>query len=145
MSVLLAACIVTAVYDGDTLTAKCEKRASPVRVRVAGIDSPELKAFTWQTQPGAIEARTAARTLCLKQKAVIRLDVYDRRTSRWVGRVVCQGQDLGKHMVSGGNAWAYMPTKTADYSIQMRGAQDQRIGLWNGEAVSPAAWRKLVR
>ena len=41
MSVLLAACLITAVHDGDTLTANCQQRKAPITIRVAVSDRPE--------------------------------------------------------------------------------------------------------
>jgi endonuclease YncB( thermonuclease family) len=141
MSVLLAACLITAVHDGDTVTANCQQRAKPISVRVAGIDAPEMAAFTWATQPGAVEARDHARELCLKKRADVRLDKYDSRTKRWVARVSCSGFDLGTQMVVAGLAWVYMPPAKSDLPALQRAAQALKVGVWANEAVAPSAWR----
>ncbi len=148
MSLLLAACIVLGVHDGDTLTARCQGRARDLTVRVAEVDAPEYPAFTWGLQPGAVEARDLAVKLCPVGGATkLRLWKYDKRTSRWIAYVECNGMDLSTQLVARGAAWAYLPAKDSDIVALQKAAQDQRVGLWapGNASVPPSQWRKGCR
>lgn len=146
MSILLAACLILAVHDGDTVTAKCEGRAHLMTVRVAEIDAPEYKSFSWGDQPGRDEARNEAVRLCLHQPAKLRLYKFDPRTQRWIAYVECRGMDLGTQLVAQGLAWTYLPAKRSEMLALQKAAQDQRVGLWaaGAQSLAPSVWRKLA-
>lgn len=142
--ILLAACIILAVHDGDTLTAKCDKRVRPIVVRVAEIDAPEEPAFTWGKQPGADEAKAAAIAICpVGGAAKVRLYKYDGRTRRWIAYVECGGKDLSTQLVAQGYAWAYLTAKKSDMPALMKAAQDQQVNLWAPglNSIAPTLWR----
>jgi len=144
MSILLAACIILAVHDGDTLTAKCEKRVKPLVLRVAEIDAPEYAAFKWGDQPGRTEARDTAVALCrVGGPAKVRLNLFDKRTSRWIAHVECRGFDLSYHLASNGLVWPYIVDKKTRITGAVRDAQDRAVGLWvrGGAPVAPTVWR----
>ncbi len=145
MSVLLAACIVIAMHDGDTLTVKCTQRVRPLVIRVLGIDAPEFPAFTWGLQPGAKDALAEAKKVCpVGGKADIRLTKFDSRTKRWIAGVQCNLVDLSTDLVETGNAWCYMAPKASDYCALQQAAKDQRVGIWSvgaPPAVPPNVWR----
>lgn len=148
MSVLLAACLIIAVHDGDTVTASCPTRRHALVLRVSGVDAPEMAAFSWAEQPGARAARDAASILCLQQLADVHLDKFDTRTGRWIARVECNGTDLSSFLVAQGLAWVYMAPKGSDLPALQRAAQDQRVGLWAPgppAPMPPTQWRKGCR
>lgn len=144
MSLTLLLCTIIAVHDGDTLTANCQKRAKPVVIRLAEVDAPEMKAFTWGEQPGARAATAASQALCMGQPAKVRLWKYDSRTKRWIAYVECRGMDLSTQLVARGLAWSYLPAKKSDMPALMKAAQDQRVGLWapGSASIPPTTWRK---
>ena len=144
-SILLAACIVVAMHDADTLTVRCPQRVKQMTVRVAEIDAPEVRAFTWGDQPGRLEALAEAQRLCpVGKPADVRLNKYDSRTKRWIAHVECSGIDLSHALVAEGLAWSYIPDKGSTIPALQRAAQDQRIGLWapGNTPVAPNIWRK---
>ena len=98
-------CTVYAVHDGDTIAANCN--GSRVKVRLAGIDAPELK-----LQYGH-ESRDALRELVFQKQVEIRRIKRDRYR-RDVSLVVVNGRDVSSAMVEGGHAWVYdqYPIKT---------------------------------
>jgi endonuclease YncB( thermonuclease family) len=131
-------CLVVAITDGDTLTARCDQDLSYVRitVRISAIDAPEKRqAF------GEVSRQHLAR-LCFQQHATITpitTDKYDRT----VGDVECQGQDVATEQVRSGMAWYYV--KYGKGYEKLRGleaeSRDARRGLWIQEAVAPWEWR----
>lgn len=141
---LLTACVVVKVHDGDTLTVQCPKRVNPIVLRIAEIDAPELAAFTWGTQPYAPEAAAEAQKVCGgQQAAVVHLNTYDKRTSRWIGHISCGGVDLSSHQVALGFAWSYLPDKKSSIPALMAQAQQWKEGLWAlPNPVAPSVWRK---
>lgn len=141
-------CLVVAIADGDTLTARCstEDAARPyqqVKVRLAEIDAPERK------QPFGSASRQHLAALCFKTEATIRQTATDRY-GRTVARVECRGRDANLEMVKAGMAWAYTKYQTdSAFASAERAARDARIGLWAdlGGAAAPVApweWRQRL-
>jgi len=139
-SVLL--CLVVAISDGDTLTARCGQPGAyeQVKVRLAEIDAPE------KAQPFGNRSRQSLAALCHQQEAEIRVEKLDRY-GRSVARVSCQGQDASAHQVATGMAWAFTKYLTdPQISEQERKARELRAGLWrDGDQVPPWEWRNLAR
>ena len=125
------------VIDGDTIIVAGE------RVRLHGIDAPELEQTFWcrgQNLPcgamalAAIEALTAGVTL--------RCEVVERDQH---GRLVAKcftpdGIDIGRRLVSAGWALAYRR-----YSMDYVDAEDEARkagrGMWRGGFMMPWVWR----
>lgn len=63
MSIILAACLVIAVVDGDTLTALCDQQQ--VKVRLAEIDAPEKKQLFGQ------RSKQSLSEMCFNKQTVI--------------------------------------------------------------------------
>ena len=92
-------CLVVAISDGDSLTARCGHPGAyeTVRVRVAAIDAPE------HSQPYGQRARQQLARLCWRQQA--RIEPVDRdHYGRTVARVQCQGKDAASAQVRAGMA-----------------------------------------
>ena len=66
---------VVSVYDGDTITIGINKRH--VRVRLAGIDTPELNAKTEEEKNEAIESRDYLESLVLDEKIIVLFEKSD--------------------------------------------------------------------
>jgi endonuclease YncB( thermonuclease family) len=95
------AALVSHVVDGDSIWVRPSSGGRRVRLRIDGIDAPEI------CQRHGVESRNALRALALGQ----RVHVTVRARDRW-GRAIAtvvrsQGQiDLGLRMVADGWAWA---------------------------------------
>lgn len=132
-------CTVKTVYDGDTLTARCP--AGEVKVRVFGIDSPEMGQKPW--------GNAAKQTLqnLLPGRDPIRLQVRDQdRYGRTVAQVLVGDRDVGLEMVRQGQAVMYEQyNKSLVYRQAQNEAQQARRGIWAkpGAQQDPAAWRRL--
>lgn len=136
-------CLVVAIADGDTLTARCptdsaEHPYQQVKVRLSAIDAPERK------QPFGQVSRQHLADLCFQQQATITTKNKDRY-GRTVGDVECQGKDASTEQVRAGMAWYYV-RYGAGYSHLARLEQDARAagrGLWSEPgAVAPWEWRR---
>lgn len=132
-------CLVVAIADGDTLTARCGEPGAyqQVKVRLAEIDAPE------KAQPFGNRSRQHLAELCFQQQATIRPTTKDRY-GRTVARVECQGQDANLLQVRAGMAWAYTKYLT-DPAIarEQDAARAARVGLWADQApVPPWDWRR---
>src|SRR4051812_3648267 len=72
--------VVVAVHDGDSLTIR-EAGRSPRRIRIEGIDAPELQ------QPFGIESRDALTSLTLNKSVEVHYKGHDRY-GRMLARIV---------------------------------------------------------
>ena len=132
-------CSVKSVYDGDTLTASCP--SGEVKVRVFGIDAPEMKQEPWGDR-----SKEALRGL-LPRFGSVRLRVMDQdRYDRTVAQVFTDQRDVGLEMVRQGRAVVYEQyNDSAAYRQAQAEAQKARRGIWEkpGGQQDPATWRRL--
>lgn len=132
-------CTVKSVYDGDTLTARCPD--GEVKVRVFGIDSPEMG-----QQPWGVLSRDMLRGLARRGDS-IRLRVMDQdRYGRTVAQVFAGERDAGLEMVRQGRAVVYEQYNDSPaYQQAQSEARQARRGIWekSGGQQDPAAWRRL--
>jgi endonuclease YncB( thermonuclease family) len=133
--------IVVDVHDGDTLTIK--SGATRTKVRLAGIDAPELNQFF------GVESRNSLRSLALNKEVQIETLKYDKY-KRLIGRVLIDGKDLNLEQLKSGAAWVYLAYSAAlkgqDLNIYINAesnAQLDGLGLWNNHApTAPWVWRQ---
>ena len=92
--------VVTRVVDGDTLWVKTGASQPPLKVRLQGIDAPEI------CQPGGVQARDALQQRVLGQSVTVTSGAHDDY-GRTIGTVHMQGQDMGRWLVAHGHAWVY--------------------------------------
>lgn len=134
MSIILAACLVIAVADGDTLTARCGQQQ--IKVRLAEIDAPEKK------QPFGLRSKQSLSEMCFNKQAVITAQGTDRYR-RTIARVVCDGTDANAEQLKRGMAWVYekyVKDKSL-YAVQDE-ARGLKTGLWaDADPVPPWVWR----
>ncbi len=132
-------CTVKSVYDGDTLTARCP--SGEVKVRMFGIDSPEMAQKPWGNN-----AKQALRGL-LPLSDPIRLQVRDQdRYGRTVAQAFVGDRDVGLEMVRLGQAVMYEQYNDSPaYRQAQTEAKKARRGVWkeSGSQQDPAAWRRL--
>ena len=125
---------VVSVHDGDTLTVLVDGRQ--VKVRLQGIDSPELGQAYGQA------AKRRLSDLAFGQAAEIEVSGKDR-WSRTLGTVSVNGERLAETMISDGLAWHYRRySDDEQLAAAERAAKAARRGLWSDKApVPPWEWR----
>ena len=128
MTIAALLCLVIAVSDGDTLTARCGAAHAPLQLkgRIAAIDAPESRqAFGPQARKNLVQ-------LCLRQRARIQVLEKDRY-GRNVANVRCGDTDVASAQVRAGLAWVYTPyARQHPHLVPLqRQARASHIGLWS--------------
>ena len=130
---------VVKIADGDTLTLLTSSNQQ-VKVRLAGIDTPERK------QPFGNRAKQALAKLAFQKQALIEVETKDRY-GRTVGVVFVNGQNVNAELVKQGMAWVYRKyNKDMDlYELESR-AKKEKLELWLDEnPIPPWEWRRGKR
>ncbi len=133
------------VTDGNTLVVLGPGNAQH-KVRLAGIDAPELEQRYGQASKDHLSRRVAGRFVVVE---------WDRRDydKRIVGKVVLGDQDVCLEQVQSGLAWhykRYQGEQTSGdrlrYARAEEEAQDARRGLWaDADPIPPWEWRRGMR
>ena len=124
---------VVSVHDGDTITVLQGKQQ--VKVRLFGIDAPELK------QPYGKKSKQFLANLIAGEVVEVEENGKDRY-KRTIGTIYLDGKDINAQMVENGYAWAYRKF-SKKYAPQESRAKYQKLGLWRDEEpVPPWEWRK---
>ena len=89
---------VIRVSDGDTIL--IQSGSQKIRVRMYGIDAPELKQKYGEESKKYLEKRIMDKNVDIK---VINQDQYGRK----VGKVFYKNKDINLEMIETGNAWFY--------------------------------------
>jgi micrococcal nuclease len=116
--------VVLHVSDGDTLWVLPPRESEARKLRLAGMDAPEICQH-WGTQAWqALRARLLGHIVQVKTG---RRDIY----GRWLAQVRVQGQDVAGWMVAQGHAWSpgYRGLP-GPYEALQRQAQWQRRGMF---------------
>ena len=127
---------VIKIADGDTLTLLTSSREQ-VKVRLAGIDTPERK------QPFGNRAKQALSNLAFQKQALVEVETTDRY-GRTVGTVFVGSQNLNAELVKQGMAWVYRKYTDDErlYVLESEAKQSKR-GLWLDEnPIPPWEWRR---
>lgn len=132
---------VASVQDGDTITLQTE--ATSKKIRLAGIDAPEIK------QPYGIASRHALSQDVLNQSVTVDTNKTDKY-GRSVGKVLLNGEDINLKQVRRGLAWVYtdyIKELSAEdrevYKAAEKAANDEHLGLWQDQQpVAPWTYRK---
>jgi endonuclease YncB( thermonuclease family) len=121
--------VVSYVSDGDTLWVQPDSGGAPRKLRIDGIDAPEI------CQPGGTASRDALARRAMHQRVVVvvrREDDY----GRGLARIRIDDQDLGAQMVREGQAWSYRwRHSTGPYAAEEAAARHTRRGLF--AAIAP--------
>ena len=129
--------VVDGVHDGDTLTVLNGEQS--IRIRLSGIDSPEMN------QPFGDDARNFTAELALGTTVTVIEEKMDRygRLIAWV--VLADGRNLNHEIVAAGFAWWYRqmsPGNRILAELESDANQNGR-GLWAaGDPAPPWEWRK---
>jgi len=135
-------CLVTKVYDGDTVTLKCPGQADVTKVRMYCIDTPEMKQAPWGEK-----SRDHLREIIGKKVKVI--EISKDRYGRVVGEVItADGKNLNMEQVKSGYAAVYDTyCKKPEYKPLEKRAKSAKLGIWAKPGIhqTPWEWRKEQR
>ncbi len=142
---------VTRVADGDTLTVREKETNKKIKIRLLGIDAPELKMDGGHASQRHLEniIRSGNNQVRIYYLAKKKNDRY----GRIIGKVVTNNIDVNRQMVLDGHAWFYrnyqkdvMPKDRVLYQEAMLKAQKEKRGLWaQPNPEEPWEWRKSHR
>jgi len=122
------------VTDGDTI------RIGETRIRIKGIDAPELEQRCSRAGRSYACGEAARRVLIdLVSAKTVRCRAAGRdRYQRILARCTVDGNDIGTRMVESGWAVSY----GRDYDAEEARARERAVGLWEGEFERPQDWRR---
>ena len=128
---------VSRVFDGDTVWVKPLAGGKYRKLRLEGIDAPEI------CQLGGETARDALAQRVLNQVVEVRVRAEDDY-GRGVARLVHQGDDVAAWMVTAGHAWSYRWRRSlGPFAAEEGLARERRRGLFkNTSAELPRDFRK---
>ena len=129
--------VVTHVVDGDTVWVKTSASQPPLKVRLQGIDAPEI------CQAGGVQASDALKSRVMGQSVTVTSGAHDDY-GRTVGTLHLQGEDVGRWLVANGHAWVYsFRHKKGPYADAFAQAQAARRGVFSDAAAQePRVFRK---
>ncbi len=128
---------VTHVSDGDTLWIKAGRGVAPRKVRLLGLDAPEL------CQPGGEASRAALQALVANKPVQVKVNFQDSY-GRDLGQLQVEGHDVGATLVGAGHAWSSRwRGSPGPYAVQEASARAARRGLFaDPAALLPRDFRK---
>jgi endonuclease YncB( thermonuclease family) len=132
---------VVGVHDGDTLTL-LDASHHQHKIRLAGIDAPELGQAFGRVSRKHLADQVAGRTVVIEWT---KRDKYQRL----VGKVLLDGRDINISQIEAGLAWHYKkyaaeqsPEDRLRYARSEEQAHAAHLGLWkDSEPVPPWAYR----
>lgn len=128
---------VTRVSDGDTLWVRPAAGGKPLKVRIDGIDAPEVCQAHGRVARKALAERVLGRRLGVLARGQ---DDYGRT----IAALALDGEDVAGWMVSQGHAWSYgFGRDGGPYARQQALAQAAARGLFaDRNALAPRLFRK---
>lgn len=141
---------VTRVIDGDTLEIDCAdalNRRAVTRVRLWGVNCPELAFNDRSDQPGAVAAADFTRTKMNGQRVLMWLEIHQTRDE--FGAILAHleledGQKLNELLIQSGLARAddRWPHRSLVRFAQLEAsAKRAKVGLWQAAGSSKSALR----
>lgn len=139
---------VVSVHDGDSITVTREENGERVRIRLSGIDAPEMPVSgRWEAQPYCKKSRDFLRAMLPTGSRVTLVDMGLDKYTRTVAAVVSlpDGRVAQEELLRAGFAWVYV--KYCKDCRQWRAleaeARAKRRGLWRSEnPMPPWEWRR---
>lgn len=135
---------VIRIADGDTLTVLFQKR--PVRLRLLGVDAPEVR------QAYGNRARRFAASLVFGKTVTVRAISNDRYGRKLVTIILPDGRNLNHELVRAGFAWWFRRYAPGDRELERleARARGERVGLWQDTNPTPPwefrdATRRAIR
>ncbi len=142
---LLPACVLAEVWtghmthvsDGDTLWIKPDDGSAARKVRLLGLDAPEI------CQAGGVAARMALQELVADQTVQVRVNFQDTY-GRDLGTLRVAGRDVGALLVAAGHAWSSRwQGRPGSYAAQETAARRAGLGVFaDPSALLPSDFRK---
>jgi len=126
---------VVSVHDGDTITVRSSET---YKIRLYGIDAPELKQPHGQASKHALSKMTFGKSINV-------IPTGKDRYGRVVAKVESDGVNVNRAMVEQGAAWWYTAYAKGSFDLQnaQSKAQAERIGLWaEMQPIAPWDYRK---
>jgi len=112
------------VSDGDTLWVDPDGGGLPRKLRLQGVDAPEI------CQLGGVAAREALRALVMHHTLKVRVTYFDDY-GRGLAHIEVDGQDVAAALVRQGQAWSYRWRRSlGPYAAQEALARQDRIGVF---------------
>lgn len=113
-----------AISDGDTLWVEPEAGGAPRKLRLQGVDAPEL------CQRGGVAARDALRALVMPRRLKVQVNDVDGY-GRGLAQIEVNGQDVAKALVSQGWAWSgRWRHSLGPYAEQEAQARQAQLGVF---------------
>jgi len=130
---------VVGVHDGDSITVLAAGNVQ-LKVRLDGIDAPELK------QPFSQQSKEALSGLVFGKTVILRVTGKDRY-KRTLAVVMVEGLNVNLEMVRRGMAWRYEKySKDAALLAAQNEAKEAGRGLWaDASPVPPWEWRSKAK
>jgi endonuclease YncB( thermonuclease family) len=133
---------VVSVHDGDTITL-LDATKHQHKIRLAGIDAPELSQAFGRVSRQHLADQVAGRTVAIEWT---KRDKYQRL----VGKLLLNGRDINITQIEAGLAWHYKeyameqsPEDRQRYARAEEKSRATRLGLWqDGQPVPPWMYRK---
>ena len=122
---------IISCHDGDTCNADVKGRT--VKIRLAGIDAPEIE------QSEGLEAKKFLESKILKK--TVEFDCKGKSYDRIVCFISLDGLDINEEMVRSGFAFDYQKFSGGKYKTLMETAQRKKIGIWKTLLKSPFCTR----
>jgi micrococcal nuclease len=91
---------VKSVYDGDTFRAYLPNFKKDQRIRVRGVDTPEIKGGCGAEIRAAVKARDFVRELLKSANKIVLTNVGKDRYDRVLANVIVDGQDLAQTLIN---------------------------------------------
>ena len=131
--------LVRHVTDGDSLVLQPDRPdAKPIKLRLLGLDAPEI------CQDGGVEARDALARRVAGRRVIVIGSVRDAYHRRLV-TLLLDGEDIGAWMVREGHAWNMrFRGRPGRYDVAEREARAARRGVFAAtDPLPPRAFRAL--
>lgn len=128
---------VSYVTDGDTLWVQPDGAGLALKVRIEGVDAPEI------CQQGGVMARDWLMRLTLHKHVTLKVEHYDQ-WGRALATLTLDGKDLGAQIVRAGQGWSYSwRRKAGPYAAEETLARQLRQGVFSvSRPESPREFRK---
>jgi endonuclease YncB( thermonuclease family) len=129
--------LVTKVSDGDTVWVKPDGNAAPRKLRLQGLDAPEI------CQAGGQNSRDALANLVLNVRVQVSVK-YEDDYGRGLARLSVNGQDVGAKLVAAGQAWSSRWQRSlGPYAQEEAQAKAAKLGLFaQSQPEMPRDFRK---
>lgn len=126
------------VLDGDSI------QIGEVRLRLEGIDAPELGQTCGRALAGSWACGTAAKSALERMTSGLTVTCTAKSTDhygRLLARCMVGSVDLNARLVAEGLAWAFVKYSNSYVDVEAE-ARARRVGIWQGDAEPPWTFRE---